>query len=74
MLLKGLVLRGFALYIYYAQLSDAQKAAMWDRIWGLFRAGVFQPYVGKVYPLEQLGDAMVESQRDARGGKVLVRS
>lgn len=42
------------------------------QVWDLFLDGTIVPYTGKVFPLEAWQEAVEESLKTGRGGKVLL--
>ncbi len=43
------------------------------KVWSAPRANAMPPRAGNTFPLERFADAVQESLKDARGGKVLIR-
>ncbi|KAK9818162.1 hypothetical protein WJX72_008025 [[Myrmecia] bisecta] len=72
LLLRRKVLRGFALPNWLNTKAPQEREAKLLRVLDLIASGVIKPYSGKVYPLEQFKEAISESQREGRGGKVFL--
>ena len=54
-------------------MSAEAQAAVMAKTMAALEAGVMRPDVGKTFPLDQYKDAVAESLKEARGGKVLLR-
>jgi hypothetical protein len=68
--------QGFWLSPYIKHMSAEQKAKVIDAVMGLIEQKVIQPggFVGKLFPLTQIAEAIAESTKAGRGGKVFLDS
>jgi hypothetical protein len=57
-------------------MSAEQKAKVTDTVMNLIEQKVIKPggFVGKLFPLTQIAEAIAESTKDGRGGKVFLDS
>ncbi|KAK9909308.1 hypothetical protein WJX75_000309 [Coccomyxa subellipsoidea] len=62
---------GFWLTKWLAQLGDAKTEKL-SELMDLLAQGVIVPFSGKKFPLEQVNEAIAESFKEARGGKVFL--
>jgi len=70
-LLKGVIVRGFALEGLYRYAPEARErdVAELDALW---RSGAVRPHVSQVFPLDQVGEAMATVAERRAIGKVLI--
>lgn len=73
LLYKCTVVKGFWLVKYLNLLPVAERQAKLAKALDLFKAGVFTPFVGQVFPLEKAAEAVAAQGKEARGGKVLLQ-
>jgi hypothetical protein len=68
--------QGFWLSPYVKHMTAGEKATVIETVMGLIEQKVIQPggFVGKLFPLTQIAEAIAESTKDARGGKVFLDS
>jgi NADPH:quinone reductase len=70
---KNARLEGFWLGNFMSGLSILQKISLVRTVGGLIKEGVLSSATGKSFSLEQIVDAVIEAERPARQGKVLLR-
>lgn len=73
-LFKNVSVQGYWLMIDLWQQGPKQWAATLDRVWDMYRTGVFKSGADKEYALEDAVAAVAEANKPARGPKVLLRS
>lgn len=71
-LFRNVTTRGFWITAIAGQLGMERMHALANELWALMTAGVVVPYAGTKYPVAQIKEAVAESQKVARGGKVLI--
>ena len=69
---RGVSMVGFMLARALAKRSLPEVRALYAEIAGQVHADGLQAPVEAVYPIEEIGPALVHAQRPARGGKILV--
>jgi NADPH:quinone reductase-like Zn-dependent oxidoreductase len=69
---RGVSMVGFMLARALARRSLPEVRALYAEIAGQVHADGLQAPVEAVYPIEEIGPALVHAQRPARGGKILV--
>jgi len=69
---RGVRLEGFMLGRFLAPRSREQIEAIYGELAGVIQRGELQAPVARIYPIEQIGDALVHAQQGERGGKILV--
>jgi NADPH:quinone reductase-like Zn-dependent oxidoreductase len=71
-----LVTQGFWLTTYISKKSPEEKVQVLKAVIGLIEQKVIDPsgFVGKTFPLAQFKEAVAESTKPARGGKVFLDS
>lgn len=57
----------------YAMVRPGYMQAQWERLVPMIESGVIRPPIGKVYPLEEFGQALVDMDNRATLGKSVVR-
>ncbi|KIZ07601.1 alcohol dehydrogenase [Monoraphidium neglectum] len=72
-LFNGIVYKGFWMEPWLSGLGPEGQAAVMTKTMDALAAGAMTPDVGKVYPLERYQEAVEESAKTARGGKVLIK-
>lgn len=71
LLLNNIDVRGVG-WGAYAMVRPGYMRAQWDRLVPLMRSGVIAPPIGATYPLESVGDALVEMEERRTLGKSVV--
>ena len=71
-LFRGIVIKGFWLIKWMKSLSGEERASVVDEVMGLLASGVMGIHEGKRFSLDQVVEAVQESQQPARGGKVYI--
>jgi hypothetical protein len=61
------------LALWYPAASQATKERMIKELWEAYSLPGFADHVGSKYPLEKVLEAVTESIKDARGGKVFLQ-
>jgi trans-2-enoyl-CoA reductase len=69
---RGVRLEGFMLGRFLAPRSREQIEAIYRELAGVIQRGELQAPVARIYPIEQIHDALVHAQQGERGGKILV--
>lgn len=69
---RGVKLDWFYLGDYVPTRDKIDQVA--SKVMRLLELKVMRPYIGRKYPLAQFSDAIAESEREGRGGKVLLVS
>jgi NADPH:quinone reductase len=69
----GASIEGFWLTNYMATLGLVSKVSLVSSITGLVKKGVLASEIGHVFELDDVGDAVEDAERPARGGKTLIR-
>jgi NADPH2:quinone reductase len=57
----------------FAMMRPGYMRGQWDRLLPMMESGVIDPPIGKVYELDQIGDALVEMDERRTLGKSIVR-
>lgn len=65
--------RGFWIEPYLAGLPEDKQKAVLDKTMQALAEGVMAPVIGKAFPISHYQEAVQESLKDARGGKVLIK-
>jgi len=69
---RGVRLEGFMLGRFLERRARAQIEVIYSELAGHLLRGTLQAPVERVYPIEEIGEALRHAQRGARGGKILV--
>lgn len=72
LLFREVTLRGFWLGPWFASLGAEGGARLIGEIVEAFDKGHVATVVGKAFPLERVVEAVEESERPGRGGKVML--
>ncbi|KAK9829662.1 hypothetical protein WJX72_007192 [[Myrmecia] bisecta] len=67
----GKILTGWVIYFWIDTLGERRQEVL-NKVMDLIKQGVIKPYSGKAFPLEKYDEAIKESQKEARGGKVFL--
>lgn len=70
---SGAILEGFWLARHMESLSLPAKLRLVSKLTGFIRSGVLSTEVGKVFPLEEVVEAVIEAERTGKSGKVLIQ-
>ncbi|WP_417386844.1 zinc-dependent alcohol dehydrogenase family protein [Gimesia sp.] len=70
---NGATLEGFWLARYMESLSLPAKLRLVSKLTGFIRNGVLATEIGKVFPLDQVIEAVTEAERTGKSGKVLIQ-
>lgn len=70
---SGAILEGFWLARHMESLSLPAKLSLVSKLTGFIRSGVLSTEVGKVFPLEEVVEAVIEAERTGKSGKVLIQ-
>ena len=66
------VVRGFYLMSWVQSLGDQRQAKL-EEIMELMADKIIDPFNGKSFDLSQAAEAVQEAQKQARGGKILLK-
>ncbi|QDT94446.1 zinc-dependent alcohol dehydrogenase family protein [Gimesia algae] len=69
----GATLEGFWLARHMESLSLPAKLRLVSKLTGFIRNGVLATEIGKVFPLEEVAEAVTEAERTGKSGKVLIQ-
>jgi NADPH:quinone reductase-like Zn-dependent oxidoreductase len=64
---------GYWLGTWYPSASQETKDRMIKELWEAYALPGFGDHVGTIYPLEKVAEAIAESVKEGRGGKVFLR-
>lgn len=70
---SGAILEGFWLARHMESLSLPSRLRLVSKLTGFIRSGVLSTEVGKVFPLEEVVEAVIEAERTGKSGKVLIQ-
>lgn len=73
LIFQDLTWRGFWVTKWFEQASDVHRAAVFEELFALARAGVIRTPIEAVYPLSQIKDALAHAAKSMRSGKILLR-
>ena len=71
-LFRDVHIRGFWISPFISAKGVGYCHELAAEVWALFLSGVVTPYSGKTFPLAHAAEAVAESVKAARGGKVLL--
>ncbi|MEK9721112.1 MAG: zinc-dependent alcohol dehydrogenase family protein [Quisquiliibacterium sp.] len=69
---RGVRLEGFMLGRFMATRSRDQLEAIYRELASVLQRGELSAPVAKIYPIDQIGQALAHAQQGERGGKILV--
>lgn len=70
---SGAILEGFWLARHMESLSLPSRLRLVSKLTGFIRSGILSTEVGKVFPLEEVVEAVIEAERTGKSGKVLIQ-
>ncbi len=72
LIFKDIQILGFWMTNWYQKASEAERNAMFGDLFELAKTGVFKTPVEKVYPVEEIRQAVTHALQGSRGGKILI--
>ena len=72
LIFRGLEFRGFWLRRWRESAPLPEVRALYEKLAGLLRTGVFSTPVGRIYPLAEVADAVAAAASGGVGGKVML--
>jgi NADPH:quinone reductase-like Zn-dependent oxidoreductase len=72
LIFRGIELKGFLLGRFLERRSPAEVAQIYSQIADRIRDGKITTPIERIYPIDEIKDALAHAKRDARSGKILV--
>ena len=72
LIFKDIQALGFWMTRFYQSATEAERQAMFAELFELAKNGAFKTPVDRVYPVEQIRDAVTHALQGSRGGKILI--
>ena len=72
LIFKDLQILGFWLTRWYEKATEADKRAMFAELFELAKTGAFKTPIERIYPVEEIRQAVTHALQGSRGGKVLI--
>lgn len=72
LIFKDIQFLGYWMTRWYQSTTDAEHRAFYGQLFDLAKAGVFNTPVAKIYPVDQIREAVTHALQGGRGGKILL--
>jgi len=72
LIFKDIQFLGFWLTRWYQNATEADRREMFNQLFELARAGAFKTPIDRIYPVEEIKEAVTRALQGSRGGKVLL--
>lgn len=72
LIFKDIQALGFWMTRWYQKAAEEERQAMFAELFELARAGAFKTPVEKIYPVDEIREAVTHALKGSRGGKILL--